>query len=388
MELKNMTSALGAAAAGAAAIYLLDPEQGRRRRSLVRDQLVRAGHSVGDNAGVVARDLAHRTQGLVAQQRSRLLSRGDVPPLKLEERARAALGRVVSHPRAISVTALDGTLVVSGYILEQEVEPLLSALKSVPGVKEIDNRLEVGEHPERMPSLQGGRSRPGRMPDLFQRRMAPATRLLLGIGAGGLLAYGLSRRGMLGNILTGVGAMAGLRAASNLPYGRLFGWRGRESVRLQNAIEISAPVEEVFDFFRHFGNFPRFMQHIRRVEKLDEGTWHWEADGPLGITVSWDAVVTRLEPNRRISWKSVQGSEIKQVGTVWFDRVGPNRTRIQVLMGYNPPAGAVGHGVSVLLGANPLRQMDDDLVRLKSIIERGKTSAHGEEVTRDELRAR
>lgn len=40
-------------------------------------------------------------------------------------------------------------------------------------------------------------------------------------------------------------------------------------------------------------------------------------------------------------------------------------------MSYSPPAGVLGHGIAVLLGADPKRQMDDDLARMKEFIERG-----------------
>ncbi len=56
-------------------------------------------------------------------------------------------------------------------------------------------------------------------------------------------------------------------------------------------------------------------------------------------------------------------------------------------MSYNPPAGAVGHTVAALLGADPKREMDDDLARFKSLIERGETTAHNQKVTREEVAA-
>lgn len=387
MDWKNATTAIGALAAGATTMYLLDPAQGRRRRALVRDKAVHAGHVTSDATGVVARDLAHRAQGLVAAQRSRMQGGDGASAEKIEARARAVLGRVVSHPHAISVDSSDGALAVSGYILEREVAPLLEALEGVSGVRKVENRLEVGRNPSEMPSLQGGRRRPGMAPDLFQRRMAPATRVALGGTSIALAGYGLGRRDVAGGILTGIGALLGLRAAVNLPFRQLFGFRAPAAIRIQNAIEIEAPVDEVFDFFRHFENFPRFMQHIRRVSQREGGVWHWDADGPLGIGVSWDAVVTRLQPNRRISWKSLPGSEIANAGSAWFEETRQGTTRVHILMSYSPPAGAVGHALATLLGANPVRQMDEDLVRLKSLIERGKTTAHGEQVIREEIAA-
>jgi uncharacterized membrane protein len=69
-------------------------------------------------------------------------------------------------------------------------------------------------------------------------------------------------------------------------------------------------------------------------------------------------------------------------------RFQPNEqggTRVEVRMTYNPPAGALGHAVASLLGADPKHAMDEDLVRFKSLIEEGKTSANGQDVRRSEF---
>ena len=134
MNWKNASTAIGALAAGATTMFLLDPAQGRRRRAMVRDKMVRAGRVPTDATGVIARDVANRAQGMLAATRSRLRREEDLSPEKIKARARAVLGRVVSQPRAISVDSADGTLIVSRYILEREVEPLLRALQGVFGV--------------------------------------------------------------------------------------------------------------------------------------------------------------------------------------------------------------------------------------------------------------
>jgi uncharacterized membrane protein len=47
------------------------------------------------------------------------------------------------------------------------------------------------------------------------------------------------------------------------------------------------------------------------------------------------------------------------------------QTSIDVKLSYNPPAGAVGHGIASLLGSDPKGLMDADLMRMKSLIETG-----------------
>jgi uncharacterized membrane protein len=52
---------------------------------------------------------------------------------------------------------------------------------------------------------------------------------------------------------------------------------------------------------------------------------------------------------------------------------------------YNPPLGAIGHAVAALFGSDPKKQLDDDLLRLKSLVEQGKASGREQQVTRDQF---
>jgi uncharacterized membrane protein len=93
--------------------------------------------------------------------------------------------------------------------------------------------------------------------------------------------------------------------------------------------------------------------------------------GPGGIPVEWEAVITRLEPNRLIAFQSVPGSMVEQHGTVRFKSNDEDKTVVDVKLSYYPPAGAVGHAIASLFGADPKSEMDADLMRMKSFIETG-----------------
>lgn len=54
---------------GAAAMYLFDPEQGRRRRALLGDQMTKARRVIRERASGTARDLGNRAYGLGAEAR-------------------------------------------------------------------------------------------------------------------------------------------------------------------------------------------------------------------------------------------------------------------------------------------------------------------------------
>ena len=68
--MKGILTILGGLGAGAALMYLFDPNGGRRRRALIRDKAVGVSNSI--RAGVTARthDLANRTKGLMHEARS------------------------------------------------------------------------------------------------------------------------------------------------------------------------------------------------------------------------------------------------------------------------------------------------------------------------------
>ncbi len=77
-------------------------------------------------------------------------------------------------------------------------------------------------------------------------------------------------------------------------------------------------------------------------------------------------------PNRVIAWESVPGSDVYNAGRVRFESVD-GATRIDVFMTYNPPGGVAGHAIAALFGADPNTAMDDDLLKLKSLLEQGGT---------------
>jgi uncharacterized membrane protein len=176
------------------------------------------------------------------------------------------------------------------------------------------------------------------------------------------------------------------RGVTNIQLKRLVGLGGgRRAIDIQKAININAPVEEVYEFWSRVENFPRFMAHVEEITVHGNGHSHWKVSGPAGLPVEWDAITTKQIPNEVIAWKSLPNEAIKSAGIVQFHPNPDGSTRITVRMSYNPPAGALGHAVASLLGSDPKTAMDEDLVRLKSLMETGKTTAKGREVTHGRL---
>jgi uncharacterized membrane protein len=346
---------------------------------------VHAGHKLGDGLAATARDARNRALGTAAELRSRF-RQDQTDDEVLHERVRSAIGRVVSHPGAIMVAVSDGRVTLTGHVLADEVEDLISQVERVRGVAKVHNELETHSSANGVPALQGAGRPRERRPELLQENWAPTTRLLVG-AAGGLMALkGARASGAAGRALSVLGLGLLARAATNLPARRLVRLRAdRRGIKIEKTIPVAAPVEEVWELWSSFENFPRFMSHLREVRKIDEGQSHWVAVGPGGVPVEWDAVVTDWVPNQFIGWASVEGSTIDTSGQVRFRPVSANRTEIDVQLSYTPPAGAVGHVIASLFGTDPKRAMDEDLLRFKSLLEEGKTSADGEQVRLEEV---
>jgi osmotically-inducible protein OsmY len=151
---------IGCLGLGAGLMYVLDPDRGRRRRALMRDKAAHAINKTGDATGKTLRDTRNRARGLVAGARS-LLKRERASDEVLIERVRSKMGRVVSHPHSIEVTADQGRVMLRGPILESEAEALLECVSSVPGVTGVENNLEVHKQAGDIPGLQGGVARRG-----------------------------------------------------------------------------------------------------------------------------------------------------------------------------------------------------------------------------------
>jgi osmotically-inducible protein OsmY len=131
--------------AGAMAMYLLDPDRGRRRRALLRDQVVHGAHELeelGDTLGSRARDLRNRARGTVIEARARIREH-EVEDHILEARVRSELGHMVSETGAIEVTSGGGVVTLTGEIPSEEIARVVAQVGAVRGVRDVVNRMTV-----------------------------------------------------------------------------------------------------------------------------------------------------------------------------------------------------------------------------------------------------
>lgn len=376
---------ISGAALGAGLMYLADPDRGSRRRAFVRDKVrhVFRLSEIATNRGI--RDLRNRARGAVAEAWC-ALKPANVSDEVLVDRVHAKIGRTISHPSAIEVTAKDGRMVLSGPVLESEADDLIDATYSVRGVRDVESRVETHRTSDDVPGLQGSvrtRSRP----DLFQEKWMPGTRLL--VGTGGAIALAFSTRNRPISVPARViGGILLARAVTNLSLRRFFGLiRRRRGIRFQKLITIHAPVERVFEFWSNPENFPKVMEHVQEIKRTGDNRFRWTVSGPAGSSIGWTSRITQSTPNEVLVWRSEPGSVVRSGGIIRFQSTEDGGTRLHILMSYNPPAGAIGHALATLFRVGPKSVLDEDLVRMKSLFEHGKTTAHGETVTKEQLSA-
>ena len=146
--------------------------------------------------------------------------------------------------------------------------------------------------------------------------------------------------------------------------------------KIEKSIIVHRPVEELYRFWRNFENLPRFMNHLKSVRIIDNTHSHWVVKGPLGKDVEWDAEIINEIPNNTIGWRSVNGADVDNAGSVHFESLASsNGTNVRVVLKYAPPAGAVGVLVAAIFGENPEQQLNDDLNRFKQVMETGQVSS-------------
>jgi uncharacterized membrane protein len=228
---------------------------------------------------------------------------------------------------------------------------------------------ELGQYGARIGDLEGlGAATVGVIGSAAPAAEVPGTALRV---LGGLLAlYGLTRRGTLGGLVrtVGTGLLVGSVRRGSLPRLALPSLDRRRAVDIQKTLHIHAPIEQVFAFWSNYENFPLFMSHVREVEDLGAGRSHWRVSGPGGVPIEWNAILTQQEQNHVIAWRSEPGSMLENAGIIRFVPVGTG-TRVDLRFCYHPPAGGAGQAVAELLGSDPRTKLNEDLGRMKSLLE-------------------
>jgi uncharacterized membrane protein len=133
--------------------------------------------------------------------------------------------------------------------------------------------------------------------------------------------------------------------------------------RVEESIEVNVPVTTAYNQWTQFEEFPRFMDGVESVKQIDDTHLHWVAEIG-GKREEWDAEITNQEPDRKLAWRALDGHY--NSGTVTFEPLGDNQTRINVVMEHETEG--LTETLGSALGADS-RKVKDDLERFKEFVE-------------------
>src|SRR6476620_321681 len=132
---------------------------------------------------------------------------------------------------------------------------------------------------------------------------------------------------------------------------------------VQESINVNVLLSQAYNQWTQFEDFPQFMSGVDAVRQLDDTTVHFQTSIG-GVKRDYDARITSQEPDRQVSWESLDAP--RNAGTVRFEELGPAATRGDVEFFFKEGAATEKVGAAVGLDA---RQVGADLERFKKFIE-------------------
>jgi uncharacterized membrane protein len=134
------------------------------------------------------------------------------------------------------------------------------------------------------------------------------------------------------------------------------------------SIIVKGDASAVYAIWANVANLPQFMNRIKSITPTGDRTSHWIMGDPLSRTLEWDAEITRLEPNRRVAWRSLQGGDLATSAQVILTPLPHDETAVTVTLQYSPRPDHAGE-YAVRLFSDPRGELSADLRRFKGYVE-------------------
>jgi len=141
----------------------------------------------------------------------------------------------------------------------------------------------------------------------------------------------------------------------------------------ETSIATAKSPEECYRFWRNIENLPRFMDSLESVQALDDRRFHWVAKGSPGLTLEWDCEITEDRPGAALAWRTLNGAQLPNAGSVIFEPAAQGRgTIVRLSIHYSPVGGRLTAALAKLLRQDPQTQVQEDLRRFKQLLETGE----------------
>jgi hypothetical protein len=143
------------------------------------------------------------------------------------------------------------------------------------------------------------------------------------------------------------------------------GGGGKKTRRLpiQRWTDVGLPIDQVYEEFTKFDQFPRFMHRVLNVEQKGRDKISW-SEKIWFSSRQWEGRVAERRKNDRIVWTTNSGMSHK--GIVSFHKLADNLTRVMVDMEFEP-SGIMEKMASGLRFVK--RAVQADLARFKTYVE-------------------
>jgi uncharacterized membrane protein len=112
---------------------------------------------------------------------------------------------------------------------------------------------------------------------------------------------------------------------------------GAKKLKMTSIIEsldVGLPLRTTYDTWTQFADFPSFMKKVETVEQESDEKTNWTAK-VFWSRRTWEATVIEQVPDSHIVWRST-GAKGHVDGAVGFTELGPNLTRVLLVLEYWP----------------------------------------------------
>jgi uncharacterized membrane protein len=102
---------------------------------------------------------------------------------------------------------------------------------------------------------------------------------------------------------------------------------------IDDSIEIEVPAATAYEFWTRVEDFPRFINPVESVYRIDEKRTRWRAN--FGFRrQEWTAEITEVIPDKRRAWRTLEGSS--NSGMVNFHKISEELTLMTLHLDYEP----------------------------------------------------
>jgi uncharacterized membrane protein len=157
-----------------------------------------------------------------------------------------------------------------------------------------------------------------------------------------------------------------------------------QHVDVETELLVDIPRQEVYEAWRNFENLPIFMEHLNKVEVIDDkrSTWEISLPGNMG-SLSWVSELEKDNAGKQIKWKSEKGSFLETFGEVKFQDFGEEKTKLKVNIAYKTPVGVMSESLNKLWSPLFEEMVLEDIQNFKKYIERNGDYFSKEKILKD-----